>query len=380
MKSFHPCLLSIMILISGSLGSQAQIPVITSFSQNGDLVCSNLPPKGVGVIEWASTPTGPWTNTWNNLAYVTANSNGVIHVSVPMYYRVRGADSPTNGMQLISAGTFLMGNATGDPDITDASSTLVYVSGFYMDANLVSYDYWSQVRAIATNALGYTFSQGAGAGTNYPVINVAWYDAARWCNARSQIEGLTPVYYWDATFTQVFTNGTYPGTTDYRPFIKWDANGYRLPTEAEWEKAARGGIVGKRFPYGDTISESQANYLSDTNTYIWDLGPMGYNAAGFGGAGTTPVGSFAANGYGLMDMCGNVREWCNDVYAAPPFPPGSPYLGGSDPHGATTNGIYNGFVTRGGFYSSPPAELRCAARVGGVASAINHGFRCVRKQ
>ena len=80
--------------------------------------------------------------------------------------------------------------------------------------------------------------------------------------------------------------------------VKWDANGYRLPTEAEWEKAARGGLAGKRFPWGDTISQKQANYFGIIS-FAYDQGPDGFNAIGsVGGASpaTSPVGSFAADG------------------------------------------------------------------------------------
>ena len=134
-----------------------------------------------------------------------------------------------------------------------------------MDVNLVSWSQWTNVYAYATNH-GYRFFtnthdgvyQAAGKAWNHPVQTVNWWDTVKWSNARSEQAGLVPVYYTDAGLTQVYTNGE-PTTL----YPNWAANGYRLPTEAEWEKAARGGLSGQRFPWGDSISESQANYYSD---------------------------------------------------------------------------------------------------------------------
>ena len=106
--------------------------------------------------------------------------------------------------------------------------------------------------------------------------------------------------------------------------LLWDCNfsknGYHLPTEAQWEYAARGGLPGNRFPWGDTITHSQANYYSYSD-YSYDLGgpPWGYHPT-WSADGiypyTSPVDSFAANGYGLYDMAGNVWQWCNDWYGS----------------------------------------------------------------
>ena len=130
-------------------------------------------------------------------------------------------------------------------------------------------------------------------------------------------------------------------------------------TEAEWEKAARGGLAGNRFQWGNRISESQANYYGATASYSYDLGPNGYNAVGSVGGpspATSPVGSFAPNGYGLYDMAGNVFEWCGDWYGTPYGQPTT-----NNPTGA---GPGSGFrVLRGGLWNGSAFFSRCTFRL-----------------
>src|SRR5208283_1651380 len=199
-------------------------------------------------------------------------------------------------MALIPAGSFTMGNSIGDSGITDAIPTSVYVSAFYMDTNLVSSNQWAAVYSYATGK-GYTFAHaGSAKAGNNPVQTVDWYDCVAWCNARSVQAGLPPCYYTDAGLTHVYTNAT--GTSVY---LNMANNGYRLPTEAEWEKAARGSLTSNRFPWGNFITESQANYYADPSGYSYDLGPYtGFNTNFDSGGNVykSPVGPFAPNGYG----------------------------------------------------------------------------------
>ena len=275
-----------------------------------------------------------------------------------------------NGQALIPAGSFTMGNSiAADTDITDANPTNVYVSTLCMETNLVSYGEWQWVYAYATNG-GYHFSHaGAGLAENQPVQSVDWYDCVKWCNARSQQEGLWPVYYTDAGLTQVYTNG------EVTPCVNWTNTGWRLPTEAEWEKAARGGLSGQRFPWGDLISESLANYDGDTSRYAYDLGPNGYNTIYARGAAnttnTSPVGSFGANGYGLNDMAGNVMEWCWDWAGANYGIPST-----NNPTGPASG---SSRMYRGGSWSGEAFSCRTAYRSEGLPGGAEPdiGFRAV---
>jgi formylglycine-generating enzyme required for sulfatase activity len=344
-------------------------------------------PGRQSVLYWPVNSTNYVLQTTTNLATpnwvtasnaVTVNAATVTNTAPAGYFRLLATTNTIAGMVLIPAGSFTMGNclfyntATNDPDISNANPTNIYVSAFYMDVNLVSSNQWQTVYSYATNH-GYGFAYGGSAkAANHPVQTVDWFDCVKWSNARSQQAGLTPVYYTDAGFTQVFKNGE--PTTVYQNLA---ANGYRLPTEAEWEKAARGGLSGQRFPWGNSISESQANYIGNTASYSYDLGPNGYNAIGSVGGtspATSPVGSFAPNGYGLYDMAGNVNQWCWDWYGTPLGQPTTNNPTGAGPGSAER-------VLRGGTWIGSANALRCAFRygLGPASNATFLGFRCVRE-
>lgn len=272
--------------------------------------------------------------------------------------------APT-GMGYIPGVPFLM----GDTFLENTASMpvhSVYVSPFFMDKFDVTREQWLDVYTWAI-ANGYSLGGGAYNGNNHPVQSVSWYDAVKWCNARSEKEGLTPCYYTSASQATVYRSGNENLTN---ACVKWNANGYRLPTEAEWEKAARGGLAGKRFPLGDTISRSQANYYGQPGSFAYDLGPAGYLNT------TTVVNAYTPNGYGLYDMAGNVWQWCWDWYDGNWY--GQPAASSDDPHGPPTVLSYR--VLRGGAWNYNASNAQCAYRDDYDPSSANNniGFRCVR--
>jgi len=319
-----------------------------------------------GTVPLAQLPGAVVTNNQSSVSLTgTFNGNGGGLTNV-----IAATLAIPNGMALIPAGTFSMGDSLdGESDATP--TTNITVSAIYMDVKPVSYSQWKSVYYWATNQGGYGFvNAGAGKAANNPVQTVDWFDCVKWCNARSQQAGRTPVYYTDAGYTHIYTN-----LESYTVYVNPAANGFRLPTEAEWEKAARGGLSGQRFPWGNNIDESLANYNGFTAIYSYDFGPNGYNAVGIVGGtspATSPVGSFAPNGYGLYDMAGNVYEWCWDWYGTPYGQPTN-----TNPNGPTIGSLR---VLRGGQWSSGAIRLRCAYRTNDLNPNYADdtiGFRCV---
>ena len=243
----------------------------------------------------------------------------------------------------INGGTFTMGSPASEPErARDEVQHKVTVSSFYMGRYEVTQKEYEEV--MGTNP-------GAYKGDNLPVENVSWFDAVEYCNQRSQREGLSPAY-------------TITGSGNSRT-VTWNrnANGYRLPTEAEWEYACRAGTT-TAFNTGDDITTGEANYNDDPYDYGM-LGPP------VGTGRTAPVGSFAANPWGLYDMHGNVLEWCWDWYGD--------YARGrqTDPTGAASGANR---VHRGGSAGSSKWLLRSAFRTSFDPdwSLNGIGFRLVR--
>jgi formylglycine-generating enzyme required for sulfatase activity len=232
-------------------------------------------------------------------------------------------------MVLVPAGDFIMG-ATEDngSKYDETPSHKVYLDAFWID------------RYEVTNRMYKQFIDQTG--HRIPYVNAEWAQP----------------YNWE--------KGSYPsGREDYPVvLISWgDAASYaawagkRLPTEAEWEKAARGGLVKKRYPWGDQITNRHANYFTSITTENR----------------MKPVGSYSPNPFGIYDMSGNVWEWCADWY-------GKTYYKKSpkkNPQGPAS-GNYR--VYRGGAWINRGEQLRCSERARNAPVHQSHiiGFRCAK--
>jgi formylglycine-generating enzyme required for sulfatase activity len=201
-----------------------------------------------------------------------------------------------NNMVFIEGGTFMMGSPASEPErMKNEVPHRVTVSSFYMSRYEVTQREWQEV--MGNNPSYFK-------GDNLPVETVSWYDVVEYCNKRSEREGLTSAYTIDKSR---WDNDNTSENDDVHWMVLWNrnANGYRLPTAAEWEYACRAGTV-TPFHTGNNITTTQANY---NGNHPYNNGPKGVDRGM-----TWAVGSGVPNAWGLYDMHGNVWEWCWDWY------------------------------------------------------------------
>ena len=292
---------------------------------------------------------------------------------VPAGYRLDNPSLPA-GMAWIPPGLFLPGRGVIPSEDSSDTNAAVRVREFLIDICEVPGWLWTDVRDWATNH-GYSdispgqwgaCATGGVAGADHPVVLVSWYDCVKWCNARSEMEGLVPVYYTDVCQWREFRTGTVELTS---AMIDANATGYRLPTEVEWEMAARGGRFGSAYPWGDSLERGGANSMDSGDPFDNGTTPTGYYD------GRQRIDGEAAakdmmNEYGLMDMAGNVYEWCWDPFV----------LQGAEDEG---DRIRAPRAMRGGSWRSrDETRLMCGYRNGmnAMRSSDCVGFRCVRRR
>jgi formylglycine-generating enzyme required for sulfatase activity len=272
------------------------------------------PPAG----GWSLLENSGLANGWSffNWPYAYCSANGswyyinevdtqwVVNMGTGVWSLFGEIPVPSD-LVLIPAGT----NSGADPDFGAYSLTL---GSFHIGRHEVTKAMWDEVYTWA-ELVGYGFDNpGSGKGPDHPVHSVNWYDCVKWCNARGEKEGKRPIYYYtDGGGQHVYRVGQRDLVSIS---IQPGSPGYALPNANQWEYAARGGVANRRFPWGDSdeIQHARANYYS-LSDYLYDTSPTrGVHPDHEIGDQpyTSPAGSFAANGYGVYDIAGNVFEWC----------------------------------------------------------------------
>ena len=281
-----------------------------------------------------------WQYIAGSLAVVLGISIAVlITLSVMLLGKAPPAAFPLlSEMTTIRAGEFQMGSNDTDADDDEQPVHTVYLDTFYIDLHEVTNAQYKQF--VDTNP--------------------------QWGKER------IPSEYQDGDYLKHWEGNNYPQGKENHPvvYISWyaamayaDWAGRRLPTEAEWEKAARGRLVDQAYPWGNSIDQSKANYSSE----IGD---------------TTPVGNYPANAYGLYDMAGNAWEWCLDLYETDFYslsPRRNPIAGESLTEITERYPTVKGpRVLRSGYWDNPPVFVRVADRYKRSPDSTHRGsgFRC----
>jgi formylglycine-generating enzyme required for sulfatase activity len=190
-----------------------------------------------------------------------------------------------------------MGDTRGEGFSDELPTHSVTLNSFYIGKYEVTQAEYAQYMQP-----GNSWSSDFGIGDDYPAYYVSWYAIIKYCNLRSMAEGLTPVYSISGS-TDPANWGNVPtsdNSTWNAAICNWNANGYRLPTEAEWEYAARGATNTPDYLYSGS---------DDINAVAWYAGNTSPN-------GSEPVGTKSPNGLGIYDMTGNLWEWCWDWYSS----------------------------------------------------------------
>lgn len=324
-------------------GSLAGFRVVLTPASVGDPVIGNPVsigiPAGTGFVQ-VSLRGSDNLSDWSTL------SPGLFPVDPKVFLRVETSEA----MSLAPAGTFMMGSLPGELGRFDdeALHAVELTRSFYVQQTEVTKAQWDAVGAQG-EGLGYTdlppgrngFSGDASG--QHPVTEVSWFDAIKWLNLLSELHGLAPCY----TVT-----GLIYRTGETIPVCNFDASGFRLPSEAEWEYACRAGTTTAFYNGPITSVESDPNL----DQIGWYLDNSENN--------THPVAEKIPNAWGLFDMSGNILEWCWDWYDAYPDNGEDPPLATdlTDPEGPAEPPPGSLRVLRGGSFGNIPGLCRSALR------------------